>query len=190
MPTDTAEMKDTAQTGTATATQGPEHHQTQAAAGSPQAGSATGATATGSRATGTPATSGTSTSSTAASSATTGSPRATSGGTSSQELTRRGGSYLSPLSLLGDPFGMMRSMMDQMDRLFGDLTGGRSRSSSLSAPSSSTGMGQGLWYPQVEVSERGGNLVVCADLPGMKKEDVHLEIHDDYLLLRGERRQE
>jgi hypothetical protein len=38
MPTDTAEMKDTAQTGSATATSGPEHHQTQAAAGSPQAG--------------------------------------------------------------------------------------------------------------------------------------------------------
>src|SRR4051794_17441639 len=110
MPTDTAEMKDTAQTGTATATQEPEHHQTQAAAGSPQAGGASTSNIMGSGATG--------------SSASTGSPRSTSGGTSSQGLTRRGGSYLSPLSLLGDPFGMMRSMMDQMDRLFGDLTGG------------------------------------------------------------------
>ncbi|HEY4591924.1 MAG TPA: hypothetical protein VIJ61_05920, partial [Thermoanaerobaculia bacterium] len=147
MPTDTAEMKDTAQTGAATATQGPEHHQTQAAAGSPQAGAAASTPTTGSRATGTPAASGTSTSSTAAASATTGSPRATSGGASSQDLTRRGGSHLNPFSLLEAPFGMMRSMMDQMDRLFNDFTGsslGRSRPSSLATTPSATGLGQGL----------------------------------------------
>jgi HSP20 family protein len=96
--------------------------------------------------------------------------------------------------MLGDPFGMMRSMVDQMNRLFGDLTGsgpGRPQASGLSTPPSATGMAsQGFWYPQVEVAERGGNLVVCADLPGMRKEDVHLEIHNDFLVLRGERRQE
>jgi len=187
MPIDTAEMKDTAQTGTATAAPGPEHHQTQAAAGSPQAGGAPTANATGGRTPSTAATSGTSTSATA------GSQTASTGG-SSPGMTRRGGSYLSPFSMLGDPFGMMRSMMDQMDRLLGDFTGGlgRSRQSGLSAPASSAGMApsQGFWYPQVEVAERGGNLVVRADLPGMRKEDVHLEIHDDFLVLRGERRQE
>ena len=112
----------------------------------------------------------------------------------SQGMTRRGGSSMSPFSLLGEPFGMMRSMMDQMDRLFGDFVGtglSRPRPSGVSAPPSA-GMApsQGFWYPQVEVSERDGNLVVCADLPGMKKEDVHLEIHNDFLVLRGERRQE
>src|SRR3954453_22657435 len=174
MPTETAEMKDTTQTGTATATAtpGPEHHQTQAATGSPQAGGASPP------------------------SASTGSQTA-SGGGSSLGVTRRGGSTLSPFSMLGDPFGMMRSMMDQMNRLFGDFTGsgpGRSQPSGLSAPPSSTamapGLAQGFWYPQVEVAERGGNLVVCADLPGMRKEEVHLEIHNDFLVLRGERRQE
>ncbi len=194
MPTDTAEMKDTAQTGTATATPGPEHHQTQAAAGSPQAGGAPAANTMGSGATGTSTASRPSTSGTTTAIPGTGSP-APSGGGSSMGVTRRGGSYMSPFSMLGDPFGMMRSMVDQMSHLFNDFTGGglsRPRSSALAAPPPSAGMApsQGFWYPQVEVSERGGNLVVCADLPGMRKEDVHLEIHDDFLVLRGERRQE
>jgi HSP20 family protein len=95
---------------------------------------------------------------------------------------------------------MVRSFMDQMDRLFDDFTGlslGRSRRPDLPSARSFSGLGQGsqgqsmgFWYPQVEVSEKGGNLVVCADLPGLRKEDVHLEVHDDYLVLEGERRSE
>jgi len=109
--------------------------------------------------------------------------------------TRRGGSYLSPVSMLADPFGMMRSMVGQMDRLFDNFLGlgglGRPQSANLPlARSSGASQDLGFWYPQVEISEREGNLVVCADLPGMKKEDVRLEIHDDYLVLQGERHQE
>jgi HSP20 family protein len=44
--------------------------------------------------------------------------------------------------------------------------------------------------PRVDVFEREDNLVVKAELPGVKKEDVDLEIKDGDLVLRAERREE
>lgn len=48
-------------------------------------------------------------------------------------------------------------------------------------------LGGGLWSPQVEVLERGNNLVVRADLPGLSREDVDVEIDEDALIIRGHR---
>lgn len=98
---------------------------------------------------------------------------------------------------LGNPFAMMQSFADEMDRLFESFGFGRSnRWSALDRPSggssalSGSGQGGSLWSPQIEVSRRGNELVVCADLPGMKKEDLHVEVREDHLVLQGERRQE
>jgi HSP20 family protein len=205
------ETRDNQQGQTGTATLEPEQHQTQAATGSPQAagtsqsGAATAGASTAGRQAGTGATSGAQTGrgplsggpAGGAAGIQTGMGTTSSGAASSPGLTRRG--MMTPASVLGDPFGMMRSMMDQMDRVFNDFLGlspfGRTRpqgpGASLQNLTGGAGTGMAnLWYPQIEVSERGGNLVVCADLPGMKKEDVHLDIHDDYLVLEGERRQQ
>ena len=40
------------------------------------------------------------------------------------------------------------------------------------------------------VFERDGNLMVRADLPGLRKEDVRILVTDDALVLEGERRRE
>ena len=47
---------------------------------------------------------------------------------------------------------------------------------------------QGLWSPQVEVRERDNNIVVRADLPGLSRDDVDVEVDNDALVIRGERR--
>jgi HSP20 family protein len=46
------------------------------------------------------------------------------------------------------------------------------------------------WSPQVEVFERDGNLVLRADLPGVKRDDVEVSVDNGVLTIRGQRRQE
>jgi HSP20 family protein len=177
----------------------PEHHQTQAATGSPQSGTSVNATAGGVSGVG---------SGTTSANATTGNRSALSESASREYGTgmpRRESPFPSLPSfpafgaLGGSPFSMMRNLADQMDRFFDDFVGlGGSRGLRQSQPSglqgsgqgSSPSLSQGLWYPQVEVREREGKLVVCTDLPGMRKEDVHVEVRDNALILQGERRQE
>lgn len=78
------------------------------------------------------------------------------------------------------PFGLMRRMMEDMDQLFIGF-GGRGF-----IPRSGV-LDEGLWSPQVDVLEKNGQLVVKADLPGMKQEDIHVELQRDQLVIEGER---
>jgi HSP20 family protein len=90
------------------------------------------------------------------------------------------------------PFGMMRRMMEDMDRLFEDFGFGGAlggRSGGMLAPFRESGMGS-VFTPAIEVLEREGKLLVRADLPGLKKEDVRVNVDDDGLLIEGERRSE
>jgi HSP20 family protein len=71
------------------------------------------------------------------------------------------------------PFGIMRQFAEEMDRNF------------LGGNASQEG-----WYPAVDVRKANGNLVVTAELPGIRKEDMKVEVKDDALIIRGERKQE
>ncbi|HTY19724.1 MAG TPA: Hsp20/alpha crystallin family protein [Myxococcota bacterium] len=46
------------------------------------------------------------------------------------------------------------------------------------------------WSPACEVAENDGAYVVTVELAGAKREDVQLEIHDDVLSIRGEKKSE
>lgn len=49
---------------------------------------------------------------------------------------------------------------------------------------------RGLWAPQIEAFQRGDKYIVRVDLPGMKREDVTVEVGDEQLIIQGHRREE
>jgi HSP20 family protein len=80
---------------------------------------------------------------------------------------------------------MMRRLAQEMDRVFGDF-GLRNR-----WPFTPIGESEAaLWAPDLEMTEDKGKLQVRLDLPGLKKEDVKVEITDEALIVQGERRRE
>jgi HSP20 family protein len=93
---------------------------------------------------------------------------------------------------LSDPFTLMQRMSADMDRLFEQFGFGSSLGgSSLTTPSyGGTSFGASAWSPQIETFRRGDELVIRADVPGVRKEDLHVEVDDGVLTLSGERRSE
>ena len=47
-----------------------------------------------------------------------------------------------------------------------------------------------LWAPVVDVAETEHEIVLQAELPGMKKDDIDIQLTGDTLTLRGERKQQ
>jgi HSP20 family protein len=95
---------------------------------------------------------------------------------------------------LGHPFSMLDRFADEMERVFDDFGFGRG----WLAPREGRGWssapfrmgGTAIWAPDIEVYERNHELVVRADLPGLKKEDVTIEVTDSDITISGERRHE
>ena len=46
------------------------------------------------------------------------------------------------------------------------------------------------WMPSVEVAEKGEDIVVTCELPGMVKEDVEIVLQNNVLTIRGEKKEE
>ena len=70
------------------------------------------------------------------------------------------------------PFSHVAALHDEINRAFGAA---RSLQS---------------WRPVVDFYENREQLVLKAELPGVKKEDLNLSLHDGVLTLGGERREE
>src|SRR6187401_2774093 len=86
-------------------------------------------------------------------------------------LIRYQSSELSPLNRLA-------TLRDEFDRLF-----------DFSWPSRDTGL-LGGWSPALDVYDDKDNLVITLEVPGMKKEDIEISLHDGMLTVSGERKDE
>ena len=104
-----------------------------------------------------------------------------------QALTRREPLWAS------DPFRMLERFAGDIEGVFEDFGLGRNwfgprfGRSWLTTPSRTRAE---LWAPEIEVSHQNNELVVRADLPGMKKDDVCIDVTENDITISGERRQE
>lgn len=83
---------------------------------------------------------------------------------------------------LFNPFSLMRRFGEDMEQLFDEFGFGRL------APRGFDQMA--AWTPQVEVLQRDNELVIRAELPGINKDNVKVELGDDSIVLSGERQEE
>lgn len=90
------------------------------------------------------------------------------------------------LLIVGGNSETARRMTEEMDQIFERFVG---RPIAARFGQGQGGMA-GKWMPQVEVIQQEDALLVCADLPGIKREDVQVEVLHDRLLLEGERHEE
>jgi len=89
-------------------------------------------------------------------------------------------------SWLPAPGNLVRRFRDEMDKLFQDF-GFDNVTRAL--PNVDT-LSLGMWAPEVEVFERAGSLVVHADLPGLSKEDITIDLTERAMTIEGERKHE
>ena len=82
---------------------------------------------------------------------------------------------------------MIDRFAQEMDRVFDDFGFGRTW---LSPRGSAFRSSNALWAPDIEVYQRPNELVVRADLPGIKRDDVNVEVTDNAVTISGERHQE
>jgi HSP20 family protein len=80
-----------------------------------------------------------------------------------------------------DPMREMMTMREQMNRLVNEFFG-------RGGGEEAEGWVSGGWTPPVEIYDTEDALMVRVELPGVAKEDVHVEVHENTLSLRGERK--
>jgi HSP20 family protein len=102
--------------------------------------------------------------------------------TPTREETRRD---LRRWGVESSPFRALQQMADEMTRIFEGVGFGRQ----WARPFSREGVSD-FWAPEVEVFQKNNELTIKADLPGLQRNDVKVDITDNELYIQGERKHE
>lgn len=79
-----------------------------------------------------------------------------------------------------DPFKELSAIHDRMNQLFDEAF--------LPAQGSEAAPATAMWSPAVDIYESGDDIVVKAEVPGIDRDGVAVEVKDGILTLRGERK--
>ena len=80
-----------------------------------------------------------------------------------------------------DPFRDLMTIQERMNRLF-DQTLSKTRGDDEEGLTAST------WSPPVDIFETADSIVLKAELPGVTRENIDIQVRDNALTLKGERR--
>lgn len=81
-----------------------------------------------------------------------------------------------------DPFRDIITLRERMDRMFEDSLARFRMPEEAAMPT--------FWSPSVDIYETDENIVLKAELPGVDKKEVSVEVKDNTLILKGERKRE
>ena len=87
------------------------------------------------------------------------------------------------------PFRGFYDMQSEMNRMFDEVFGNLARSGGRQQQQQQ-GMLTAQWAPALDVLQEDGDIVVRAELPGVKLEDVDITLQNGVLTIAGERRAE
>ncbi len=90
--------------------------------------------------------------------------------------------WTEPFDALMNPFSLVRKMQEEVNRVFAQ--------SGLAGSSGGEQLSSTSWTPALEIVSKEGELEISAELPGLTQDDVKVEIDNDVLVIRGERKVE
>lgn len=82
---------------------------------------------------------------------------------------------------LFDPWKDFGSLQERINRMFDDTI-------RTLYPTDGEELEKGTWAPAVDIYETNDSFVVSADLPGLNKDEIQIDLKDNTLTLKGEKK--